>query len=748
MAQLNLEFYKGIDVYSDGDIENHIMDLVTRGVQLSDLPAEEVSYPVLYHLSRERENVLCWYPFRKGANVLEVGAGCGAITGALCRSAHSVTSVDLSLRRSRINYERNKQYSNLQIFVGNLNDMVFQEKFDYVVINGVLEYAISFTEGKHPYEEFLNNQLKYMKEDGRALIAIENRLGLKYFAGAPEDHTDTYYLGLNHYENNRSVRTFSKTELTDILKRCGLSYVKYYYPYPDYKFPNEIFTDETLFENGYGRDYYNYRENRLELFPEPGVAHDLNREGVTDVFANSFLVEAGWQEPKVDKQVLYAKVNSDRAERFQIVTTIEREKSTCTVYKRALTKAAREHLQNMSLQEQKQQMGEYTCLAGKWDGIGVRYRFLQGGNLDSFIAKDIHNRDAEAVKRRLKSLFEKGFVQEQELEEIYTPAFQEVFGPEKIEGVCKCVKPANIDLICGNIFVEGEKYKVIDGEWIFDFWIPKAFIIWRTLNELYCLHRELTDIAPKAEMFRKFDIRDMDIPVFECWNHYFTEEYVKANQMRLFSKEKQRLDLTEFMRKRQEDKRIGAALYVDYGDGFCEMNKLYQEQELTDGRFCLIYQLEDVEHIRALRWDPVEDRLCKCMAYQVTGEKKERLRPRNACLETEKWDEFDIPDSQYYVNIELIDGSAIVIEGVIMYISGSEALKNMVKGREKLQIAITELENDMIRLQNEQEQVKREVHELKQQRDEFAGELQRVYETRGWKILEKMRKCMKWAKGE
>ena len=57
MAQLNLEFYKGIDVYSDGDIENHIMDLVTQGVQLSDLPAEEVSYPVLYHLSKERENI-------------------------------------------------------------------------------------------------------------------------------------------------------------------------------------------------------------------------------------------------------------------------------------------------------------------------------------------------------------------------------------------------------------------------------------------------------------------------------------------------------------------------------------------------------------------------------------------------------------------------------------------------------------------------------------------------------------------
>ena len=39
--------------------------------------------------------------------------------------------------------------------VGNLNDMTFPEKFDYVVVNGVLEYAMSFTEGKTPYETFL-----------------------------------------------------------------------------------------------------------------------------------------------------------------------------------------------------------------------------------------------------------------------------------------------------------------------------------------------------------------------------------------------------------------------------------------------------------------------------------------------------------------------------------------------------------------------------------------------------------------
>ena len=96
--------------------------------------------------------------------------------------------------------------------VGNLNDMSFDQPFDYVVVNGVLEYAMSFTKGDTPYETFLENMGQYLNEAGKILIAIENKLGLKYFAGAPEDHTDLHFFGINRYPGNHTVRTFSKTE--------------------------------------------------------------------------------------------------------------------------------------------------------------------------------------------------------------------------------------------------------------------------------------------------------------------------------------------------------------------------------------------------------------------------------------------------------------------------------------------------------------------------------------------------------
>ena len=116
--------------------------------------------------------------------------------------------------------------------VGNLNDMTFPEKFDYVVVNGVLEYAMSFTEGKTPYETFLQRMGAYLKPEGRLLIAIENRLGLKYFAGAPEDHTDLHFFGINGYPGNQSVRTFSKNELGRAAGKQRLSFSALLLPVP------------------------------------------------------------------------------------------------------------------------------------------------------------------------------------------------------------------------------------------------------------------------------------------------------------------------------------------------------------------------------------------------------------------------------------------------------------------------------------------------------------------------------------
>lgn len=438
MAIFKLDYYKGKDLYSDGDVENELLAIAKSGVR----PEEQgdVAFPVLYHFARARENILSWYPFAPGASCLEIGSGCGAITGLLCRRMERVISNELSKRRAEINYERHKGYDNLEIWVGNLNDMDFGGQFDYVILNGVFEYAESFTPGNDPYGTFLKNVRRFLKPDGVILVAIENRLGLKYFAGAPEDHTDGYFDGIKGYEESSGARTFSRGEWEALMARCGLAHYKFYYPYPDYKFPQEIFTDASLREQKYGRPTWNFTKYRMELFGETKMAATLTEEGVMDRFANSFLIEmsaADLRGRHGESEIQYVKLSTDRADEFSIATIIEERETKQNLsgvsvseniraedarpilessragdrrpvkgnkrvaIKRPMTDAAKGHVQKMLAQMD----GDYGCwqpLRGTAEGDGIVYPYLTQKSLAQQAADAIREGDLAAVKALVK----------------------------------------------------------------------------------------------------------------------------------------------------------------------------------------------------------------------------------------------------------------------------------------------------------------------------------------------------------
>ena len=292
-VKLDYRWYQGEDNYSDGDVENELLGIVKQGISDQAL-ATDTRWPIVYHLTPMRQNLLNWYPFNKNDSVLEIGMGCGAVTGSFADKVKSVDGIELSSRRAQIAAWRNKEFDNITIHVGNLNDIQLDKKFDYVTLIGVLEYAGSFTEGDTPYLTFLKNCKEYLKENGALIIAIENRLGMKYFSGAAEDHLGgTRFSGITNYQGIDYVRTFSKPALEKLLKEAGLENLEWYYPHPDYKIPTEIFTDKTDFKQfGFRHDIESYDLDRHEYFDERIALESVAQEGLIGVFANSFLVFA------------------------------------------------------------------------------------------------------------------------------------------------------------------------------------------------------------------------------------------------------------------------------------------------------------------------------------------------------------------------------------------------------------------------------------------------------------------------
>lgn len=298
---LDLTYYGGTDLYSDGVIEDELLDIVknTAEEELNSVIAERQSWPILYHLSAQRQNIMENVEISKEQTVLEIGSGCGAITGKLAQKAKSVTCIELSKKRSLINAYRNRSYDNIEIKVGNFEEIHrhLNGKYDVITLIGVFEYAQSYISSGHPFEDFLDMVKEHLAEDGRIVIAIENKYGLKYWAGCREDHINTFFGGLEGYVDTNRARTFGRDTLKGMLEQAGLGDLFFYYPYPDYKFPRCIYSDDFLPSQGdLIANICNYDNDRMFLFHEERVFDSLIEDGLFPQFSNSFLIVCSRKE--------------------------------------------------------------------------------------------------------------------------------------------------------------------------------------------------------------------------------------------------------------------------------------------------------------------------------------------------------------------------------------------------------------------------------------------------------------------
>ncbi len=480
-VKLNYEYYNGDDLYSDGDyIEDRLLDICMGGEkEIEHELLESREWSSLYHLSDVRKNIIEWYDFKQGASVLEIGSGCGAISGILSEKSDKLVCVELSKKRSLINAYRNSQCENMEILVGNFEDINFEEKFDYITLIGVLEYAQSYINSDNPYEEFLTKIKKYLKIDGKIIIAIENKIGLKYLNGAKEDHVRKPFVGIEDYKGVDWVRTFTKKELEKMFKRCGIDEYKFYYPYPDYKLPSAIYSDEYLPKKGDIRIWgKNYDTVRLSMYSDAIFADQICNEGLYPYFANSFLIICGEKNYKYK----FIQYSNERKREYQTKTIITDSDKKEVVKKKYLYNKERQYdiMQTMNDKQKKlnDQFANVEYLFNEIDKDGISYSFLNGEYLDNEIAEYAHKTDLmiEKIKQVMKYIYKVNNVNEFKI----SKEFVDVFGEVNIKGKEYSLAVTNVDMIFQNIIDTRGKMVCFDYEWIFEFPVPIGFLKYRS----------------------------------------------------------------------------------------------------------------------------------------------------------------------------------------------------------------------------------------------------------------------------
>lgn len=440
--------YKGEDLYCDGPVEDEILDIVSTREpgEYEEIIEERLSWPILYHLSHLRENIVSWMPANKNARVLEIGSGCGAITGILTEKYGSVTSVDLSKKRSRINATRHKDASNLTIKIGNFEDIEpdLDTDYDYIFLIGVFEYARGYINSKTPFEDFLNIMKKHLSSNGRIVIAIENQYGLKYFAGCREDHAAVLYEGIADYPGEGVARTFGRNGLIQIFDRCNMPEYHFYYPYPDYKFPMSIYSDEYLPKVGeLINNMRNFDNERVLAFDEKEAFDGLIRQNYFGDFSNSFLVILG-SKP----EITYTKFSNDRRDKYRIRTAIC-ENGEKAVIKYANDAKAEEHIRALA--------EHYKALSKKYEGSGVCLNKCHLINASGGTSACFDYVEGKTLEEILDSLIDEG----------NDKAFLDLIDRfDKLAAYNESEKVSDYDLIYSNIMVDSDdKWTIIDYEW-------------------------------------------------------------------------------------------------------------------------------------------------------------------------------------------------------------------------------------------------------------------------------------------
>jgi GT2 family glycosyltransferase len=293
--------------YSDGDeVEQRIAGAVASSTDVSlfssELEAHQIDWPSIYHLSADRANLL--RPVSSafsGARILEIGAGCGAITRFLGECGGHVIGLEGSARRAAIAASRCRDLPDVCVLNERFDAFETNEKFEIVTLIGVLEYSRLFNAGDDPVHEMLRHALDLLADDGILIVAIENQLGLKYFAGMPEDHLGRAMAGIDDVYDANSVVTFGKVELTARLAKAGFARSEFALPFPDYKLPQNVVLPAALapsveFNAASLAGQASLSDHQMRYPPLFSLGRAFDVVGRNDLLAdlsNSFLVLAG-----------------------------------------------------------------------------------------------------------------------------------------------------------------------------------------------------------------------------------------------------------------------------------------------------------------------------------------------------------------------------------------------------------------------------------------------------------------------
>ena len=497
--KINLDFYKEKQEKLL-PIEEQILEYINNNNKenYKAIIEKDTRIEVVMALSEIRENILNWYTFKENATILEIEPNYGEITGLLCDKALKVVGIENSLKKAEAIQKRHESKENLEVIVGNIENIELQEKFDYITLIGTIENLSNIFTGT--IEEYIELIKKFLKEDGKIILAIDNKIGMKYFS-----KTDSTGISI---ENHNGKNLIGLKELKKIIKDTKLIENKIYYPMPDYKFTNAIFTDEKpLTKNNLSRNIIYNSEDTIKFYEENNAYKQILEEDkeIFKMFANSYLIELG-EENNQEQNIKFISFSNIRKPEYRIKTIIENE----NVYKYAINDNSNQHIENIKRNIDIIKKCNLNTV-DSYEENRIVSKYTNALTLDKVIVNLMEeNKLEEAIKivKKLKSELETKLTETDSENNVFDK-YNIKYEKTNIEKM-KFIEEGLWDLIFQNCFYIDDKFYFYDQEWKEEK-IPIDFILYRAIKYFTQIKEYIQD----EKLYEIMDIEKENIKIFD-----------------------------------------------------------------------------------------------------------------------------------------------------------------------------------------------------------------------------------------
>ena len=414
--------------------------------------------------------LLQWYDFEQDAKVLYIGDSRDALAKMLIDKSFAVVCAPV---------EQSCNTAWTQEYKGG---------FDYLIAVEALECT------ENP-EQVLQNWRSLLKEEGRLLLGMNNRFGIRYFCGDRDPYTGRNFDGIEGYrraydkkEDVFRGRCYSRNEMEKMLRAAGWNFFRFFSVLPDLQNPGLIYAEDYLpNEDLANRLFPTYNYPDTVFLEEAPLYESLENDGLFHKLANAWLIECGSKEALCD--VLHVTCSMERGRESALCTVVRRRG---IVEKRAVYPEGEARLEKLAAHAKEL----------KERGIPVVDTKLEGGVCQMPLIQ------AEVGQVYLKKLLRtdrERFLQEMDHFRDLILRSSAIVESDQGDGEGAILRKGYVDMVPLNSFY-------IDGEFVFydqEFCeenYPANAIISRMVGTFYAGNVELMKILPVEELYERYGL--------------------------------------------------------------------------------------------------------------------------------------------------------------------------------------------------------------------------------------------------